>query len=340
MSSLSDRMPHTLAFPDTLGTGLLIRSERPCERRRADIEAFIEAYERALSRFREDSLVAAMRRAEHGGSFDFPDWALRLFELYDALAEVTQGAIDACVGEDLIRLGYDASYSFSMQADAGEHLGAVHGRATWCRDVERHGTTLITKRPVSLDFGACGKGYLVDLLATTIGPVSPRFVIDAGGDLLVRSPDAPIVIGLEDPADPDRAVGTASVASGAFCASAPSRRHWGEAAGHRLHHLLNAIDGHPADQVAASWTYVGHAQGAVASPTPVSSGQRGGNGSAQSDEPWTLGTPTALADGLATALFAIPPERLRSRFRFDCAVLTADRHAQASQGFPGTFFVT
>lgn len=359
------------------------------------LKAFIDDYEHALSRFRHDSTLSAMRSAEHGGSFDFPDWAGPLFDLYDVLVHATDGAIDPCVGEDLIRLGYDARYSFRLSpnatagtgtghpaetattADAGAsgsesitagtaetetditgwNLGAAHGRATWRDDVERRGplgTTLVTRRPVSLDFGACGKGYLVDLLAQRLaaqsgttggttgsttgtegkartGTATP-YVIDAGGDLLVYSPGNPLTIALEDPADAENAVGTAEVEAGAFCASAPSRRHW-EAAGHRLHHLLNAVDGLPANGVAATWVYVD--AGAVAFPT-------------------------ALADGVATALFVTPPNRLHERLAdysvshsvssdaahvtapdyaaFECAVLNADRTAVVSAGFPGSLF--
>lgn len=99
------------------------------------------------------------------GHFDFPDWAGPLFDLYDALHAATRGAIDPCVGEDLIRLGYDPALSFTVEADAGERLGALHGRAVWGRDVVRSsGTTLVTRSPVHVDFGACGKGYLVDSL--------------------------------------------------------------------------------------------------------------------------------------------------------------------------------
>ena len=106
-----------------------------------------------------------------------------------------------CVGEDLIRLGYDESYSFTPAPDAAEHAGAIHGRAIWSADVERHGTTLVTRGPVALDFGACGKGYLVDLLAGMLGdgaghPQPIQYVIDAGGDLLVHT-DEPITIALK-----------------------------------------------------------------------------------------------------------------------------------------------
>jgi len=153
-----------------------------------------------------------MRTATRGGVFDFPDWASGLFDLYDALYSGTDGAIDPCVGEDLIRLGYDAVYSFTVEPDArGGRLGAIHGRPTWGGDVERHGTTLVTRRPVALDFGACGKGYLLDLLAGMLRADWRRtrqsahddrqYVIDAGGDMLIRTVE-PITIALDGPVRP------------------------------------------------------------------------------------------------------------------------------------------
>lgn len=303
---------------------------------REAVAALLRTYEHTLSRFREDSLVAAMRRATHGGSFDFPNWAGGLFDLYDALHEASDGAIDPCVGEDLTRLGYGPAYTFAAQPNARAYAGAVHGRATWHDSVERHGCTLITRGPVSLDFGACGKGYAVDLIAALLhdggcndernadhhaGPNANRaadraLVIDAGGDLLVhlgQSPDQPVPlrVALEHPSDSTQAVGVAEIMDGALCASAPSRRHWGEQSGMRLHHLLNAIDGMPADSVAAAWAYV----------------------------PQQAAFPCATADGLATALFVTPPDRLRARFRFECAFIDADGMLHASRNFPATLFL-
>lgn len=311
---------------------------------REAVAALLRTYEHTLSRFREDSLVAAMRRATHGGSFDFPNWAGGLFDLYDALHEASDGAIDPCVGEDLTRLGYGPAYTFAAQPNARAYAGAVHGRATWHGSVERHGCTLITRGPVSLDFGACGKGYAVDLIAALLhdggcndernternternadyhaGPNANRaadraLVIDAGGDLLVhlgQSPDQPVPlrVALEHPSDSTQAVGVAEIMDGALCASAPSRRYWGEQSGMRLHHLLNAIDGMPADSVAAAWAYV----------------------------PQQAAFPCATADGLATALFVTPPDRLRARFRFECAFIDADGMLHASRNFPATLFL-
>ena len=357
----------TLAFPQALGTGIVVQVQlRMTDSAESDnqhanltsqmtdsaesdmreaVAALLRTYEHTLSRFREDSLVAAMRRATHGGSFDFPDWVGGLFDLYDALHEASDGAIDPCVGEDLTRLGYGPAYTFAAQPNARAYAGAVHGRATWHGSVERHGCTLITRGPVSLDFGACGKGYAVDLIAALLrdggcnderndernternadhhaGPNANRaadraLVIDAGGDLLVhldQSPDQPVPlrVALEHPSDSTQAVGVAEIMDGALCASAPSRRHWGEQSGMRLHHLLNAIDGMPADSVAAAWAYV----------------------------PQQAAFPCATADGLATALFVTPPDRLRARFRFECAFIDADGMLHASRDFPATLFLS
>lgn len=313
---LTERLPHVAAFPEALGTGLLLHTDVALDDGLHDrLGAFVDTYEQTLSRFRDDSTVSRMRTATRGGVFDFPDWASGLFCLYDRLFAATDGAIDPCVGEDLIRLGYDESYSFTTAPDAAEHAGAIHGRAVWPADVERHGTTLITHSPVALDFGACGKGYLADLLAGMLGdgaghPQPIQYVIDAGGDLLVHT-DEPITIALEDPADPANAVGAVEISQGAFCASSPSRRHWSDAAGHQLHHLLNAIDGLPVDDVAATWVAV---------------------------MPHAASLSTALADGLATALFTTSAAQLRAHFDFECAILNANRAAAQSPNFPGGFF--
>ena len=370
--SLVQRMPYTTAFPKALGTGLLISTARPVSTGlRAKMERLIDGYEHVLSRFRADSLVTRIGNAEHGGHFDFPNWTDPLFDLYDALHDVTRGAIDPCVGEDLIRLGYDASMNFTVTRNAPKHLGALRGRSVWGHDVERHGTTLVTHDPVQLDFGACGKGYLVDLLghmliqeksadwddfsdparSSTQHPnqVSypnqnhfssqpPQFVIDAGGDLLVHA-EQTISVALEDPEDQSRAIGVAHIANGALCASAPSRRHWNIAINEytqiAIHHLLNAIDGLPAQQTEASWTYVPSSSQYLNNSHDTANAAEPANATLSLAQNY----PTAVADGLATALFVSDAAQLQSTFNFTCATLNESRQISASNDFPAELFL-
>ncbi|WP_169172923.1 FAD:protein FMN transferase [Bifidobacterium oedipodis] len=348
MTDSAERVPHILPLPHALGTGIIIETGQILsDGNQAAIKQFIDEYESALSRFRDDSLVGRMRTASHGGTFDFPDWAVELFDLYDRLFEATAGAIDPCVGATLIQLGYARSFEQQMleqqtlERQTFEHRTLDHQaharnsksaqsksptnpsptnwdsyrtRITW-RDIERHGTTLVTHAPVALDFGAAGKGYAVDLLAEQLQTTAAQsFVIDAGGDMLIHGRQRPITIALENPLDLTQAVGTASITEGALCASAPSRRHWTAHNGQQVHHLINALDGQPVDEVTATWVSV----------TPQTGRQ----------QPF----PTATADGLATALFTTSPARLRAYFDFECALLYADHTAAQSAAFPGAFF--
>jgi thiamine biosynthesis lipoprotein len=156
-----------------------------------------------------------------------------------------------------------------MRVRSAEH----EHRAGWADDVRREGATLVTRRPVSIDIGAAGKGLLVDLVAQIlIDAAVPRFVVDAGGDLRHYG-DRPIRVGLEHPLDPMRVVGVVDLRDRALCASGVNRRAWGDG----LHHVLDARTGAPTDDVLATWVIAEEA---------------------------------VLADGIATALFFVDGNRL------------------------------
>ncbi|WP_169275680.1 FAD:protein FMN transferase [Bifidobacterium moraviense] len=406
MTDLARLLPFVAAFPHALGCGIIVRSaERIDDGLRGRLETFVREYERTLSRFRGDSTVARLAaggrgsdgagadgaadatgaaEADAGVTAAFPRWTAGLFALTDRLVRATGGAIDPCVGETLVWLGYGVELGRTFRGgNTGENAGETEtidgagtfpgprswdeldaesaARPQWDRDVrwsfrsagdcggEDRATavTLTARRPVLLDFGACGKGYLVDLLAGMMRSAGLRgpLVIDAGGDLRVEGlRDAPLRIGLEDPADAARAVGVAEVGAGSLCASSPSRRHWAGA-----HHLINALDGRPVDDVAASWAFVRHeaafpANEAAGGPAGTDASHPHPNADAAAAESSDAADPvrrfpTAVADGLATALFVADPAALRAAFPYDCALLGADRTARASAGFPGTLFL-
>ncbi|MFP1695588.1 FAD:protein FMN transferase [Gardnerella greenwoodii] len=239
---------NVVAFERALGTGIIISSSKPIpEHVEQRIRAFVDEYESVLSRFRADSLVSRMASAEHGGDFEFPAWAQPLFAIYSEFYAATHGVFDACVGADLLNLGYDNSVQFIPEsaANASENSGSAsaswnkYHRAlpvTWS-DISRAdgSTTLHTSQPVQLDFGAAGKGYFVDLVTQILkdelsgdSRADFDFLVNAGGDMRACSSEenSQIKVALENPFDTTQAVGVASIACGSLCASSAARRRW------------------------------------------------------------------------------------------------------------------
>ena len=337
---------NVVAFDRALGTGIIISSSKPISQRvQKRIRAFIDDYERTLSRFREDSLVSRMARAEHGGDFEFPSWVQPLFAIYDDFYNATRGAFDACVGADLLALGYDNSVQFvpesagSASEDSGGGSWTNYRRLLSVKwgDISRDGvgTTLCTNQPVQLDFGAAGKGYFVDLLTQIIKedlsddlpadsdlPADCDFLVNAGGDMRAcfSDEDYQIKVALENPFDTTQAVGVASIASGALCASSNARRRWKvkDASGFESNliatHLINALDGIPACDLCASWAYI-----------PAK----------------TCDFPTAYADAIASALFVSKESDLQKIVQnvgAEFAVMLPNHALRKTCAFPAHFF--
>jgi thiamine biosynthesis lipoprotein len=65
----------------------------------------IAQFDRAYSRFREDSLVTEMSRA--AGTYDLPEDAKQLLDLYEFLYEITEGKFTPLIGQVLSVAVYD-----------------------------------------------------------------------------------------------------------------------------------------------------------------------------------------------------------------------------------------
>ena len=336
---------NVVAIERALGTGIIISSSKPISQRvQKRIRTFVEEYESVLSRFRADSLVSRMACAADGGDFEFPEWAGPLFTLYSEFYAATRGAFDACVGADLLALGYNNSVQFVPESAASasddSDSWANYRRAlpvTWGNISRDCGSvTLHTNQPVQLDFGAAGKGYFVDLVTRIIkeelsgdSPANFDFLVNAGGDMRAcfSNEDYQIKVALENPFDTTQAVAVASIASGALCASSSARRRWKvkdasylgkDASGFESNliatHLINALDGIPACDLCASWAYVSSK---------------------------TCDFPTAYADALATALFVSQESDLQKIVQTtsaEFAVMLPNKTLRKTRAFPAHFF--
>lgn len=286
---ISDPMPHAWTF-EAIGTVWRIDTAEPLAASVRDaVGERVERFDRDWSRFRADSRLAPLARG--GATVRLADDAGPLLALYRDLYAATDGRVSPLVGRSLETLGYDAAYRLAP-------LGDPEPAPSW--DGGWEGGEVSTVAPLVVDVGAAGKGYLVDLVGDVLAEHGvAEHVVDGSGDLRTRG--VAMRIALENPADPRKAVGVAELSDGALCASATTRRTWGDG----LHHVLDALTGRPVDHWIATW--------AIA--------------------------PTALvADGAATALFFEPNREFLSRQGVEFARMSRDGHVECSDRFPGEVF--
>jgi thiamine biosynthesis lipoprotein len=252
----------------------------------------IDEFDKNYSRFRTDSLVTEMSR--HGGLYDMPDDAAPLFRFYADMYELTDGAVTPLIGQTLSEAGYDATYSFTPHQ--------MHRPPTWKEVLELNGSQLHLNRAALLDFGAAGKGYLVDIISGLIAASGvTEYCVDAGGDMYHHSgAGTALKVGLEHPEDSEQVVGTVELYNRAICCSAGNKRAWGN-----YHHILD-----PETQQ---------------SPLHIKS-------------IWTIADSTMLADGMATCLFFVGPDKLLSAFNFEYLIVYADYTYDISKPFSGQLF--
>lgn len=275
---------------EAIGTRWEIETERPLDASaRARVGAVVDAFDRTWSRFRADSGVARLARS--GGALRSSD-AAPMLAAYRELDAATDGAVNPLIGESLSALGYDADYSFVV-GDARPAPREWSDIATWTDD------QLTLACPATVDVGALGKGRLVDLVLAELSGIAGDVTVDAGGDIAVRGGE--VRIGLEHPFDPRRAIGVATIADQALCASAINRRAWGGG----IHHVLDARTGAPVRTWAATWALA---------PTAM------------------------LADAAATALFFDGGVGLSQRWGVEWVRMSTDGRAQRSENCPIELF--
>lgn len=263
---------------DAIGTRWCITAVKPItdDTKQAVIER-IMAFDWSYSRFRDDGLIATIRARP--GTYVLPADAEPLLSWYWQLYDVTDGGLTPLVGRTLEQLGYDAAYSLQP--------GDVDNIPTWEQAMDYLSPVLTVHLPdVVLDFGAAGKGYLVDIVAELLGEHEHQaFVINAGGDIRVMGQT--LRVELEDPYDSTRSLGYVELQSGqAICASATNRRRW---AG--VHHVIDPHTRQPTDAITASWV---------------------------------IAESCMQADGIATALWFTAPELLAEQFRYEYLLIRGD----------------
>ena len=240
---MQDGLTESWSF-EAIGTNWWIGIYEPVKPRKLQqlkqlVAERIELFDQTYSRFRADSLVSQMAKA--AGTYALPEDSEKLFELYAALYEASEGAVTPLIGQLVSDAGYDAEYS--LQA----HPLTVP--PTWEDTMQYNPPQLTLDKPALLDFGAAGKGYLADIIGKLLQSEGvERFCVDASGDIVCRGLTHALQVGLEHPNDPTQVIGVIEIAEGALCGSAGNRRAWGE-----FTHMIDPRTLRSPRDVAAVW---------------------------------------------------------------------------------------
>ena len=223
------------------------------ERARAILERELDAIDRACSRFRDDSELAAVNRAR-GRAVSASPLFLEAVSVALRVAEATGGAVDPTVGRALRAIGYDRDFdeirSRPREIEAVRVICTVGWRTV---GVDRERSTVQVPAGVELDLGATAKALAADRAAARVlDEVGGSVLVDLGGDLAVAGvpPEGGWRVRVTDDhaALPTAPGQTISLRSGGLATSSTTVRRW-EGAGGPAHHIVDPRTGEPAEVV-------------------------------------------------------------------------------------------
>ncbi len=236
----------------------------------AEVPGWFAEWEQALSRFKDDSELSTLNRADSASSsVPVSETLWTVLQLALTAAHDTGGLVTPTVLNALERAGYDASFddvkdrietgastsrAETENVGTGTNLGAS---GAW-RDIKTFPGTRSVSLPwgLRLDFGGIAKGWAADEAVKRLAKYGPALV-DAGGDIAVSGTpdrqvdwpvgvDAPAIPNFPGPTSPDGLLDLLSIRSGGVATSGRDYRRWQQDGAWR-HHIIDPRTELPAE---------------------------------------------------------------------------------------------
>lgn len=201
--------------------------------------------ERKYSRYRDDSVIAALHAAS-GAPVTVDDETAMLLDYAEECHALSAGRFDITSGVLRRIWRFDGGDRVPSEAAVREtlaHLG--WGRVQWQRP------RIVLPAGMELDLGGIGKEYAVDRAASRVAPLARApFLVNFGGDLFAPGPRAnggPWQVAIDDPERTGQPSDSGvSLERGGLATSGDARR-FVRHRGRRLGHILDPRTGWPVE---------------------------------------------------------------------------------------------
>ena len=232
----------------TVATGTVEVWDKTVQRLPSDVvAASFDSVDVQLSSWRDDSEVGQINLAPADTVMPVGLWLSDCLRTAAALHEGSGGAFDITAGPLMHLWGfYQREGHLPSQPEIDAALGLLGGF-----DYDAAHRTIVKRNAdVKIDLGGIAKGYAVDLAIKNLIEFGiSAALIDLGGNLYgLGIPDGrdAWVVGVRDPRDRDRMLGSFSIVNRAV-ASSGSYERFVEIDGRRYGHIMNPATGRPAE---------------------------------------------------------------------------------------------
>jgi FAD:protein FMN transferase len=209
----------------------------------------VETLEERLSHYRADSEIGDLNNRAAAGPVRVSPWMFQVLRRAVDLAEFTRGAFDPTMGALLAVWGYHRGRGRMPEpgeiANASTRCGYQHLELS-----EIDSTVRFRKEGLMLNLGAFGKGLAVDRMVEVLRELRVEAALVHGGTSTLYAMGAPPgeeawEVGLADPSDPEKRLGTIRLRDRALSTSGDYRQFF-EHEGTFYSHILDPQTGWPA----------------------------------------------------------------------------------------------
>jgi thiamine biosynthesis lipoprotein len=222
----------------------------------------VEVLEERLSHYRPDSEIGDLNQRAASEPVRVSPWLMRVLKGAIDLAEFTGGAFDPTMGALIQCWGFFRGGG-AMPADADVAAAAEQCGYRYLELDETASTVRFQKAGLKLNLGAFGKGLAVDRMVEVLRELRVEAALLHGGTSTLFAMGAPPgetawEVGLVDPRDPERRLGTVRLNDRALSTSGDYRQFF-EHEGVQYSHIIDPRTGRPAQGTRSATLLAGNA---------------------------------------------------------------------------------